>query len=95
MIHEDTTNQAEAVRGHAGAASSADQAPEAHPAHRLGPLWSVVPLHSSVGGRLYAAGVLAGVIAVFVVAARLHPEGLSHGAHQQLGLPGCPVRLAG
>jgi hypothetical protein len=57
--------------------------------HPLGPLWNVVPLDSPIGGRLYAAGMLAAVVAVFVVAARLHPDGLHQGTHQQLGLPPC------
>jgi hypothetical protein len=49
----------------------------------------MVPLDTRVGGRLYAAGVLAAVVAVFTVAAQLHPDGLSQGAHRQLGLPPC------
>jgi len=70
-------------------AAACCRADRGKPGHRLGPLWSMVPLDSRFGGRLYAAGVLAAVIAVFGVAAGLHPDGLSHGAHQQLGLPPC------
>jgi hypothetical protein len=42
-----------------------------------------------VGGRVYAAGIVAAMVALFVVAARLHPEGYDHGVHEQLGLPPC------
>lgn len=89
MIHDDIVNQTEAARGRAEPLPSAVPIGQARPAHRLGPLWSMVPLDSRVGGRLYAAGVLATVIAIFVLAARLQPEGLSHGVHRQLGLPPC------
>ena len=50
--------------------------------HPLGPLWQVAPLDTAVGGRLYSAGLLAAIVALFVVAARLHPSGIDHGAHQ-------------
>jgi hypothetical protein len=67
--------------------------PQARPVkragHPLGPLWAMVPLESRVGSRLYAAGLLIAVIAVFAVAARLHPNGTYQGTHQQLGLPPC------
>jgi hypothetical protein len=53
----------------------------------------MVPLESPIGGRVYAAGVLGVVIAVFVVAARVHPDGYSMGSHQQLGLPPCAFVL--
>jgi len=57
--------------------------------HPLGPLWSMVSLDSPIGGRVYAACLFAAVVAVFVVAARLHPDGRQQGTHQQLGLPPC------
>jgi hypothetical protein len=57
--------------------------------HPLGPLCRMVPLESRLGGRLYSAGVLGVVVAIFVAAGRLHPDGLDHGAHQQFGLPPC------
>jgi hypothetical protein len=57
--------------------------------HPLGPLWRMVRLDSAIGGRVYAAGVLAAAVAILVVAARLHPDGSDHGSHQQLGLPPC------
>lgn len=60
-----------------------------HSLHPLGPLISLVRLDGAVAGRLYAAGVLAAVVAIFTVAARLHPQGLTHGTHRQLGLPPC------
>jgi len=49
----------------------------------------MVPLDSRFGGRLYAAGLLAAVVALFTVAAGLHPHGAGLGVHQQLGLPPC------
>lgn len=57
--------------------------------HPLGALASMVRLDTPIGGRLYAAGVVFAAAAVFVVAARLHPDGLTEGTHQQLGLPPC------
>lgn len=49
----------------------------------------MVPLDGRLTGRLYAAGVFIAVAALFAVAYGLHPDGIYHGAHQQLGLPPC------
>ncbi len=74
----------------AGVAEPPPARPASRSTHPLGPLWQMVPLESRLGGRLYAAGVLAATTAVLAVAAvRLHPDGLYEGVHQQLGLPPC------
>jgi hypothetical protein len=66
-----------------------DSPPTQPSGHRLGPIFSLVRLESPVFGRLYALGIFAASVAVFVVAARLNPNGHTMGAHQQLGLPPC------
>jgi hypothetical protein len=64
---------------------------EARPArgHPLGPLVHMKPLDGPTTGRLYAACVLAGAVAVFTVSASLTPDRHHLGTHQQLGLPPC------
>ncbi len=57
--------------------------------HPLGPLVHMKPLDGPTTGRVYAAGVLAGVVAVFIVAANLTPDAHHVGTHRQLGLQPC------
>ena len=57
--------------------------------HPLGPLVRMVTMDRPVRGRIYAAVVAAGVLALFMAAARLTPSGRHVGTHRQLGLPPC------
>ncbi len=49
----------------------------------------MVPLEHPLWGRLYAAGVLAGAVALLVTAAFLDPGDRTIGTHEQLGLGAC------
>lgn len=87
MTQDETANRSNEVGSEEGLRQPCPDT--GRPVHPLGPLWSMVRLDSPIGGRLYAAGVLAGVVAIFAVAAHLNPNGLSQGVHEQLGLPPC------
>lgn len=62
--------------------------------HPLGPILVWKRLGQPLTGRLYAAGILAGTVAILAVAARLHPNQQGMGTHRELGLPPCGFVLA-